>query len=58
VTRSGPVAAVIRKDLTAIRRSKAVVIPMIAVPILLLVVLPIGIGLPPGPSTTPTSAAS
>lgn len=42
---SGPVAAVIRKDLTAIRRSKAVVIPMIAVPLLLLVVLPIGIGL-------------
>lgn len=38
-------AAVIRKDLTAVRRSKAVVIPMIAVPILLLVVLPTGIGL-------------
>ncbi len=42
---SSPVAAVIRKDLTAIRRSKAVIIPMIAVPFLLLVVLPIGIGL-------------
>lgn len=42
---SGPVAAVIRKDLTAIRRSKAVVIPMIAVPFLLLVVLPFGIGM-------------
>ena len=42
---TGPVAAVIRKDLTAIRRSKAVVIPMVAVPFLLLVLLPIGIGL-------------
>ncbi|HEX2699592.1 MAG TPA: ABC transporter permease subunit [Acidimicrobiales bacterium] len=42
---SGPVEAVIRKDLTAIRRSKAVVIPMIAVPLLLLVLLPLGIGL-------------
>ena len=42
---TGPVAAVIRKDLTAIRRSKAVVIPMVAIPLLLLVALPIGIGL-------------
>lgn len=42
---SGPVAAVIRKDLHAIRRSKAVVVPMIAVPVLLLVLLPLGIGL-------------
>lgn len=42
---SGPVAAVIRKDLTAIKRSKAVVVPMVAVPLLLLVVLPLGIGL-------------
>ena len=39
------VAAVIRKDLTAIRRSKAVVIPMVVVPLLLLVVLPLVIGL-------------
>ena len=44
-TTGAQIAAVIRKDLTAVRRSKAVVIPMIAVPILLLVVLPIGIGL-------------
>ena len=39
------VLAVIRKDLTAIRRSKAVVIPMLVVPLLLLVVLPLAIGL-------------
>lgn len=39
------VRAIIRKDLTAVRRSKAVVIPMLAVPILLLVVMPFGIGL-------------
>jgi len=37
--------AVIVKDLTAIRRSKGVIIPMIAVPALLLVVLPLFIGL-------------
>ncbi len=40
-----PVAAVIVKDLTAIRRSKAVVIPMVLVPLLLLVALPVAIGL-------------
>lgn len=39
------VAAVIRKDLTAIRRSKPVIVPMMVVPALLLVVLPLGIGL-------------
>ena len=43
--RRAQVAAVIRKDLTAVRRSKAVIIPMIAVPLLLLVVLPTAIGL-------------
>ena len=37
--------AVIVKDLMAIRRSKGVIIPMIAVPALLLVVLPLLIGL-------------
>ena len=37
--------AVVRKDVTAVRRSKAVVIPMLAVPFLLLVVLPLVIGL-------------
>jgi ABC-type Na+ efflux pump permease subunit len=37
--------AVVAKDLTAIRRSKGVLIPMIAVPALLLVVLPFLIGL-------------
>lgn len=39
------VGAVIRKDLTAVRRSKAVVIPMLVVPMLLLVVLPLAIGI-------------
>jgi ABC-type Na+ efflux pump permease subunit len=39
------VRAVIRKDLTAVRRSKAVFLPMLMVPILLLVVLPLVIGL-------------
>src|SRR5436309_687737 len=37
--------AVVIKDLTAIRRSKGVLIPMITVPGLLLVVLPLLIGL-------------
>ncbi len=37
--------AIIRKDLIAVRRSKAVVIPMLAVPTLLMVILPLGIGL-------------
>ncbi|MDZ7679330.1 MAG: ABC transporter permease subunit [Acidimicrobiales bacterium] len=39
------IAAIIRKDLTAVRRSKAVMIPMLAVPTLLLVILPLLIGL-------------
>jgi ABC-2 type transport system permease protein len=39
------IRAVIRKDLTAVRRAKAVVIPMLAVPTLLLVVMPLAIGL-------------
>jgi ABC-2 type transport system permease protein len=39
------IRAVMRKDLTAVRRSKAVIIPMLAVPILLLVVMPLLIGL-------------
>jgi ABC-type Na+ efflux pump permease subunit len=36
---------VIRKDLTAVRRSKAITLPMILVPVVLIVVLPISIGL-------------
>lgn len=39
------IRAVMAKDLTAVRRSKAVVLPMLFVPILLLVVLPLFIGL-------------
>jgi ABC-2 type transport system permease protein len=39
------IRAIMRKDLTAVRRSKAVVIPMLAVPTLLLVVMPFLIGL-------------
>jgi ABC-type Na+ efflux pump permease subunit len=41
----GPIRAVVAKDLTAVFRSKAVVIPMLAVPVLLLIVLPFGIAL-------------
>ena len=37
--------AIIAKDLIAVRRSKAVVIPMLAVPALLMVVLPLFVGL-------------
>ncbi len=45
-TRSWPVIrAVIAKDLIAVRRSKAVVIPMLAVPALLMIVLPLIVGL-------------
>ncbi len=39
------VRGVVAKDLTAVRRSKSVVIPMLAVPTLLMVVLPAFIGL-------------
>ena len=39
------VAAVVRKDLLAVTRSKAVILPMLMVPALLLVVLPAMIGL-------------
>jgi ABC-type Na+ efflux pump permease subunit len=41
----GAVRAVVVKDLTAVRRAKAVVLPMLLVPVLLLVVLPLVIGL-------------
>jgi len=41
----GAIRAVVAKDLTAVSRSKAVVIPMLAVPVLLLIILPLGIGL-------------
>ncbi|MFZ6003472.1 MAG: ABC transporter permease subunit [Actinomycetota bacterium] len=44
--RSWPVMrAIIAKDLLAVRRSKAVVIPMLAVPALLMIVLPLFVGL-------------
>jgi ABC-type Na+ efflux pump permease subunit len=41
----GAIRAVVAKDFTAIRRSKAVILPMLLVPFILLVVLPFGIGL-------------
>jgi len=47
------VRAVVAKDLTAIRRAKAVVIPMIVVPALLLVVLPALIGVAARSATAP-----
>jgi len=37
--------AIIAKDVTAVRRSKAVVIPMLAVPAILMILLPLAIGL-------------
>lgn len=40
-----PVRAVMAKDITAIRRSKAIMLPMLLVPTLLLVVLPLIVGL-------------
>jgi ABC-2 type transport system permease protein len=39
------VAALVAKDLTAIRRSKAVLIPMLGLPFLLMVIMPLAIGL-------------
>jgi ABC-2 type transport system permease protein len=41
----GAMVAVVGKDLTAIRRAKGVVLPMLLVPFILLVILPFGIGL-------------
>jgi ABC-2 type transport system permease protein len=41
----GAIGLVIRKDLTAVRRSKAIVLPMILVPVILIVVLPVSVGL-------------
>src|SRR5258708_2591465 len=45
------IKAVVVKDLTAVRRSKAVVLPMLFVPILLLIVLPLVIGWAAGSQT-------
>jgi ABC-2 type transport system permease protein len=39
------IRAIVVRDLTAVRRSKAVFLPMVLVPALLLVVLPLGVGL-------------
>lgn len=39
------IRGVVAKDLTAVRRSKSVIIPMLAVPVLLLVILPAVVGL-------------
>lgn len=47
------VGAVVRKDLLAVSRSKAVVVPMLLVPLLLLVLLPALIGLAARSSTAP-----
>lgn len=51
------IRAMVRKDVTAVRRSKAVVLPMLLVPVLLMVVLPIFIGLlaraPKAPDVSP-----
>ncbi len=39
------IATLVARDLTAVRRSKAVVLPMLAVPTLLMIVLPLVVGL-------------
>lgn len=39
------IGIVIRKDLTAVRRSKAITLPMVLVPAVLIVVLPLSVGL-------------
>lgn len=39
------IGLVMRKDLTAVRRSKAIMLPMIIVPLVLLVAMPFGLGL-------------
>jgi len=52
------VRAVIARDLRAVRRSKAVVIPMMLVPFLLLVVLPLVVGIAARQASTPTSTIS
>lgn len=49
------IGVVIRKDLTAVKRSKAITLPMIIVPVLLLVLLPLSLGslarsVDPGPA--------
>ena len=52
MTRITNMGAVVAKDLTAVRRSKAVLLPMLLVPTLLLVVLPLVIGLAASHSQT------
>ena len=39
------ISAIVRKDLTAVRRSKAVMLPMLLVPTVMLVVLPLVLAL-------------
>lgn len=41
----GAIRAIVARDLTAVRRAKAVSLPMVLVPLLMLVVLPFGVGL-------------
>ena len=53
------VAAIVRKDLTVVLRSKAILIPMIVVPLVMLLILPLTMALSVGvplmiPSTTRT----
>ncbi len=52
------VRAVVARDLRAIRRSKAVIIPMLLVPFLLLVVLPLLVGIAARRASSPTSTIS
>jgi len=52
------VSAVIARDLRAVRRSKAVVVPMMLVPFLLLVVLPLLVGLAARQASSPNGTIS
>ncbi len=52
------VRAVVARDLRAVRRSKAVVIPMMLVPFLLLVVLPLVVGVAARQASSPNSTIS
>jgi hypothetical protein len=47
----GVVREILRRDLTAVRRSKAVMLPMLLVPLCMLVLLPLSVGLAANSST-------
>jgi hypothetical protein len=52
----GVVREILRRDLTAVRRSKAVMLPMLLVPLCMLVLLPLSVGLAANSSTFDVSS--